>query len=184
MECVNATHQRKISMIYYISDPHFYHTNIIELANRPFSNVYEMNNVLIGKWNRKVNKGDRVFIIGDFSLGTKEQTLKILNKLNGEKILIRGNHESVIDYAEVKSKFGFIKDYYCKDKIVMSHYPFMSWRGKHNGYIHLYGHTHNNYPPLRIEGAYNCCVEVNNYEPCTLDEIIENNNIWWNKCET
>jgi len=169
-------------MTYYISDTHFHHIGILE--HRPeFTSLEEMHNTLITNWNTKVTKHDRVFILGDFSLGDKKQTLKILNKLNGEKLLIKGNHSSVMKYAEVKVKFGFIKDYYCKDKIVMCHYPMLSWRGKYNGYLHLFGHSHSNYPPIRLENAYNCCVEVNNYEPCTLEEIIINNEIWWNKKE-
>jgi len=166
-------------MTYYISDTHFFHQNIIKLASRPFTSLEQMHEVLINNWNRKVNSGDRVFILGDFSLGNKEQTLSILNKIKGEKLLVKGNHDSVTDYAEVKTKFGFIKDYYCKDEIIMCHYPFLSWRGMHKGYIHLYAHVHKNYPPIQIENAYNCCVEVNNYEPCTMEELIENNKIWW-----
>lgn len=169
-------------MNYYISDQHHGHIGILKWRSN-FKNIEEMDELIINNWNRKVTKHDRVFILGDFSLGTKEYTLKILRKLNGEKLLIRGNHCSVIKYAEVKAKFGFIKDYYCKDGIVMCHYPFMSWRGQHKDWISLYGHTHANYPRIRIPNAYNCCVEVNNYEPCTLEEIIANNEIWWSKKE-
>jgi calcineurin-like phosphoesterase family protein len=165
-------------MTYYISDTHFWHSGILKWRLE-FNSLEEMNETLIHNWNYKVTKHDRVFILGDFSLGNKQQTIKILNRLQGEKLLIKGNHSSVIKYADVKQKFGFVKDYYCKDKIVMFHYPMLSWRGSCKGWVSLYGHTHSNYPPIRIPNAYNCCVEVNNYEPCTLEEIIENNERWW-----
>ena len=47
-------------MVYYISDLHFGHANIIKLCNRPFSDVNEMNEALIANWNNKVTNGDTV----------------------------------------------------------------------------------------------------------------------------
>lgn len=52
-------------MIFYTSDLHFCHSNIIKLCNRPFNNVDEMNSVLVSKWNERVNKNDIVYILGD-----------------------------------------------------------------------------------------------------------------------
>ena len=76
-------------MIYFISDIHFYHEKIIEYANRPFKDIEEMNNTLIDNWNKKVKLKDEVYILGDFSFGNKEQTLDLLDKLNGRKYLIK-----------------------------------------------------------------------------------------------
>ena len=92
-------------MIYFISDTHFYHKKIIKYVNRPFKDVEEMNNTLINNWNKRVKHKDEVYILGDFSFGNKEQTLDLLNKLNGRKYLIKGNHDRVVKDKEVASRF-------------------------------------------------------------------------------
>ena len=79
---------------YVTSDLHFGHTNIIEYENRPFKDVEQMNNYLIEIWNEKVKVDDIVYILGDFSWYNGIKTNEILEKLNGQKILIRGNHDS------------------------------------------------------------------------------------------
>ena len=130
-------------MIYFISDTHFYHEKIIEYVNRPFKDVEEMNNTLIDNWNKRIEPKDEVYILGDFSFGNKEQTLDLLDKLNGRKYLIKGNHDRVIKDKEVASRFEWIKDYhmlkYKKYKFVLFHYPLMVWDCQHYGAIHLYG---------------------------------------------
>ena len=52
-------------MTYYIADTHFGHENIIEMCNRPFSNIDEMNSVMINRWNKKVKGNDTIYVIGD-----------------------------------------------------------------------------------------------------------------------
>lgn len=70
-------------MIYYTSDLHFGHKNIIQLTSRPFSSVEEMDEVLIKNWNSKVTKNDLVYILGDFTwYNSAEKNLKILERLN------------------------------------------------------------------------------------------------------
>src|SRR5574343_93140 len=81
-------------MRWFISDLHFYHKNIIHLQDRPYTSVEEMNETLIASWNNTVAKGDVVYIIGDFSFGKYDETKAIVEKLNGVKVLIRGNHDS------------------------------------------------------------------------------------------
>ena len=81
-------------MIYYISDTHFGDERIMKLSKRPFSDVDEMNKVLIKKWNDKVSACDDVYIVGDFSLN--DQTANAaLNELNGRLHLIIGNHDNL-----------------------------------------------------------------------------------------
>src|SRR3990167_10184368 len=84
--------------IWFTSDTHFNHTNIINYCNRPFvfdgtPNVQSMNQALIEHWNANVSSSDVIYHLGDFSFGTKKQASDILHMLNGYKVLIKGNHD-------------------------------------------------------------------------------------------
>lgn len=169
-------------MNFYTADPHYYHKNIIKYENRPFKTVEEMNDYLIYKHNEKVKKGDNIYFIGDFAFATADQTINILNQLNGNKYLIFGNHDKVIKQnRSIQEKFVWCKDYAViyEDKlpIILCHYPFRNWDRKHHGSIHLFGHVHSNTPdhhPIEeIENSYNVGVDIWNYEPVTLEEIIK-----------
>ena len=80
-------------MIYFIADTHFGYANIIKYENRPFCNVEEINRVIIDRWNQTVSKEDTVYHLGDFFLTYTKKQMEIMNRLNGEIILIRGNHD-------------------------------------------------------------------------------------------
>lgn len=88
-------------MIWFSSDHHFSHSNIIKYDMRPFASIEEMNLELIRRWNAVVAPGDTVFYLGDFSL-SKSALTEILPKLNGEKHLIAGNHDSCHPVAAKK----------------------------------------------------------------------------------
>lgn len=81
--------------IFYTSDLHLWHERIIELCNRPFSGVEEMNDKIIENWNYEVGYDDTVYILGDLALGTIRESLLIVPKLNGHKLLVPGNHDRV-----------------------------------------------------------------------------------------
>jgi len=118
-------------MNFYTSDQHFFHTNIIKYCNRPFSSSEEMNRALINNWNKKVTDKDNVYILGDLSWGTVEQTISILQQLKGNKFFIKGNHDKIIRDRDIVNKFGWIRDYaMIKDdnqKVVLFHYPIAVW---------------------------------------------------------
>lgn len=80
-------------MIYFTSDHHFGHENIIRLCGRPFDSVKEMNDAMVERWNNVVADEDTVYVVGDFALGKISETLQYVGKLNGKKILIVGNHD-------------------------------------------------------------------------------------------
>ena len=73
------------SMIYFTSDLHFYHKNVIKHANRPYSDVDEMNERLISNWNKKVKEEDDIYILGDFTMKGAEYATDVLKRLNGKK---------------------------------------------------------------------------------------------------
>jgi calcineurin-like phosphoesterase family protein len=178
-------------MIFFISDTHFGHRNILrfERENRPFGSVDEMDCEMILRWNNKVKEDDTVYILGDFSFSNDTITADILSQLNGNKILILGNHDEKIKKSKVLQEFfTSIHDYKRirldgKD-IIMFHYPIDIWDNQHRGSIHLFGHVHSNsdnkFRPLEKlkENSYNVGADVNNLEPCTLEEVIENNKKW------
>ena len=80
--------------IFFTSDTHFGHANIIKYCARPFASVQEMNRELIARWNAVVGPRDTVYHLGDFAFGKASEAPTFLRKLNGaKKILIRGNHD-------------------------------------------------------------------------------------------
>ena len=180
-------------MNYVISDTHFYHNNIINYCNRPFNDANYMNNYIIEKWNSVIKKDDTIYHLGDFALGwdkTKYKTKKecytdLMNRLNGNKILIRGNHDK--ETKEFYRDIGFKKvhDYLEIDDILLIHYPITINENKYikddllefinqfniNKYrLIIHGHIHNsNYNPTK---HINVSVEKINYTPKNLNNYI------------
>lgn len=168
-------------MIYFISDIHFYHENILKFEHRPFENVEEMNEYYIKVWNNKVKKGDIVYYLGDFSFSKSiEENEKLLSRLNGQKFLIKGNHDHSVVY-KAKGWQG-VYDYLEKEIdgkfVCMFHYPIAVWNRKHHGAKLLFGHIHSNKETLHPlewdlgENAFNVGIDVIK-EPKTLEELIQ-----------
>lgn len=145
-------------MRYYISDCHFFHRSLNTAMDcRGFASVEEMNEYMIKKWNNKVRPQDEIVILGDFSMGKGTETNEILDRLNGIKFLIEGNHDKFLDDRKFdRSKFRWIKPYHefkeNKCKIVISHYPILCYNGQYRvddkgnprAYM-LYGHVHDSH---------------------------------------
>lgn len=143
-------------MRYYIADCHFYHRSLLtKMDCRSFESVEAMNEAMIEAWNKKVRPNDEVILLGDFSWGNAEQTTELLERLNGKKFLIRGNHDLYLkDKAFDPSLFGWVKDYAelrdNRRKVVLSHYPIACYNGQYRvdetgtpTTWMLYGHIHN-----------------------------------------
>jgi len=162
--------------IFFTSDNHHFHANMIKYESRPFKNVDDMTIQMIDKWNKKVSKNDSVYILGDFAFGDAESVSKLLDKLNGNKFLIKGNHDYYLKDREIHKKFGWVEDYYMLKynglKIVLFHYPIAVFDCQHYESIHLHGHIHSRILEPKIKNAYNVGVDVNNYEPVSLEEIL------------
>lgn len=176
---------------FYISDTHFYHKNIIkyEKVRNHYESFEEMNEDMIKRWNDKVSKEDVVYIIGDLSFRGGDRLVSILERLNGEKVLILGNHDGLIStsikerYFKDVSSTRFTKDILNGEevRIHMSHFPLWDWdcHGHREGTIHLYGHIHDKLE-LRIpkENAYNVSSAIMDLSPSTLDDVILYNKKW------
>lgn len=167
-------------MIYYVSDLHLGHSSAINMCNRPYLSVEQMNENLIEKWNNKIKKNDIVYFLGDFSMKlSKERVLDYLARLNGVKYFLKGNHDKWSFLKEAKEK-GLIQDYFDSYKeindngrfVILCHYPLVTWNGMYRNSYHLYGHVHQNIVEP-ISRRYCVCVEVTDYEPKTLDELIQ-----------
>ncbi len=78
---------------YYTADPHFGHRRIIELCERPFEDVDEMNHAIITNYNAVATEDDRLFILGDAALGKLDESLECIRQINAYTLLIPGNHD-------------------------------------------------------------------------------------------
>ena len=166
-------------MIYFISDTHFHHSNIIKYCNRPFKDINKMNEAIISNWNSLITKDDIVYHLGDFCLSNDDEIKNIFNRLNGNIILIRGNHDRkpVKFYENIGIKVlthaPIILDEY---KLMLSHVPLPDVKIK-DGYINLHGHIHNkkisdDYPKnYSINKHINVSVDVTNFKPVSLNII-------------
>ena len=166
--------------ILVISDPHFNHTNIIPYSNRPFKSLREMDTAIIDNWNRVVSDDDVVLCLGDFCFGTKDNIPYYASKLNGHKILIKGNHDrSKSLYLEagfhnVMSEF-ILPIGQCNNKkaIMFSHKPRIGMSGN---VVNVHGHIHEQMldPAIfQLDNYFNASVENINYTPIDLQEIIK-----------
>lgn len=111
--------------IFFYSDPHFNHANIIRYCNRPFKNVDQMNEALIKNYNFLVRDDDLVYFMGD--LGLDKGLSVIIKQLKGKKILIKGNHDKLSNQAYYNMGFTAVLQYakikVGKNYFTLSHYP-------------------------------------------------------------
>lgn len=90
-------------MIFFTSDPHYWHNNVIRYCNRPFADMQEMNEAMIKAWNDTVGPQDTVYCLGDFSLAFRPVEL-ISSRLQGTKYLVPGNHDFCHSYNKKSRK--------------------------------------------------------------------------------
>ena len=172
-------------MIYFTSDTHFGHYNIIRLCNRPFADADEMNEYMLYRWNEKVNENDTIYIIGDLFFKCKKPQ-NILSQLKGKKHLIIGNHDNswlrlVDDASEYfKSVSNYLEISDGIRGITLCHYPMMSWKHKQKTYM-IHGHIHNDtslgYWQYLKENdrILNAGVDINGFSPVSFEELLNNN---------
>lgn len=156
-----------MNKIYFISDLHLSHNNIIKYCNRPYENIEQMNNDIIKRWNSVVGKDDTVWVLGDVGLGRKEDIKKLLLQLKGHKKLIMGNHDRWTTRSYQECGFEFVSKYpvLLKGHFLLSHAPIMD----SGPFYNIYGHVHDN-PEFQTETERSrcVCVERQDYTPIRL----------------
>jgi len=163
--------------IFLISDTHFGHVGVTQFLRkdgtklRPWDNIEEMDDALVNNWNSVVTPKDKVYHLGDAVINLKH--FKTLSRLNGTKVLIKGNHD-IFNLKEYMPYFKDIRAYHVLDNIIMSHIPIHpDSKGRFKSNIH--GHLHYNLI-LNSFGKpdpwyINVSVEQINYTPISFEEI-------------
>lgn len=166
--------------LYFTSDTHFFHKNIMKHCSRKFETVDEMNEYIIEKWNEKIPEDAIVFHLGDVSWKGESATRSIIERLNGRIILVRGNHDNsaicsifaeVNDMARVKVIDEETK---YSQEIHLCHFPIEEWDGSNRGSYHIHGHQHSS-PETRhrIKNKIDVGMDGNDLVPYSFNEIID-----------
>ena len=172
--------------VFFTSDTHFFHANVISYSDRPFDSVEQMNQTLIGNWNRVVRKNDVVFHLGDFAFGGKKHWNSILDQLNGKIYLMLGNHDMgnfkwalTERFEQVALEMYAIID---GQHIRLTHEPFLCYGGSNHNVWQLFGHIHSqenkNGPyaerlSMLLPLQYDVGVDNNDYTPVSFEQVRE-----------
>ncbi|KZR57888.1 metallophosphoesterase [Pseudobacillus badius] len=159
------------------ADTHFNHSNIIVYENRPFADKDEMNETLIRLWNETVAPEDTVYHLGDVIFGGNKVLESILPRLNGYKILRKGNHDYHFKSNKWIKYFDEVyEDDILLDDLCLSHYPLDEETYKKLAYIGLikgnvHGHVHSQNSHLD-QSKYKCVsVELTDYRPINFEIV-------------
>lgn len=171
-----------MSEIWFSSDLHFWHDNIIKFCNRPFSNGVEMTEQLVDFHNQFVKPEDTWYCLGDITMRRGEDTgaLLPLGQMNGHKHLFLGNHDH-FDMRHYRLYFEKIMGSKKLDGIEFTHIPIHPF-SMNGSKANVHGHIHSNDSPspkvtlekngkLTVQPYINICVEKTNYHPINFDEV-------------
>lgn len=167
-------------MIWFTSDPHFGHRGILHYCRRPFADLTAHDEGLAENWNAVVHPRDVIYCLGDFTfLRDQREIERLLERLNGTKFLITGNH----DHEVVRKAKGWAKvtPYHeitpnvngQKQRIVLFHYRMLVWNGSHHGSWALHGHSHGTLPKNYGARTIDVGVDCYNYRPVSLEQIAQ-----------
>lgn len=179
-------------MIWFTSDWHLDHANIIKYTKRPFVDVDEMEKTIVENFFAAIKSGDSVYHLGDFCF-SKDTFLRFTQRFEreyGKTVnfhFIEGNHDAKIkkrmmEWATSFSQIKTIKPE--KQKIVLCHYPMLSFPSSHYNAWQLYGHHHT---PVKLEiigKQMNVGVDLHNFNPVSINDVkkyMESQPDNWNK---
>jgi len=169
--------------VFLVSDTHFGHAGVCRFMRndgvtklRPWDNPEEMDEEMVKRWNETVRPNDKVYHLGDVVINRK--ALSIMHRLNGDKVLIRGNHDIFRD-EEYRQHFREIRAYHVMNGMILSHIPIHTDSiGRFGTNIH--GHLHANrvmaevWGEYKIDPRYHCvCVEQTDFRPILFEDVIK-----------
>ena len=173
--------------VFLVSDTHFGHEKTCTVFKRadgsplrPFNSAEEMDEAMVKAWNERVKPNDKVYHLGDVVINRR--ALPILDRLNGDKVLIRGNHDIFKDEDYTKY-FRSLRGYHVMNGLILSHIPIHSESLGRFG-CNIHGHLHANrvMRPLatsgvvdRIDTRYHCvCVEQTpDFAPILFEDVVK-----------
>ena len=180
-----------MSNIFLVSDTHFGHSNILNFKNadgsnlRTFDSVEHMDEHMIAQWNKVVKPSSKVYHLGDVVINRR--ALPIMDRLNGDKVLIRGNHDIFPD-VEYRKYFRELRAYHVMNGMILSHIPIHSDSLGRFG-VNIHGHLHGSrvtkatgVDPItgavqygnEIDPRYHCvCVEQTDFAPILFEDVIQ-----------
>lgn len=169
--------------IFFAGDHHFDHANILTFKRddgtplREFESVSHMNEHIVNCHNSVVRPGDKTYFLGDVTMDHKSKGLEILGRMNGEKILIKGNHDQCKPEAYLKY-FKDIRGSHQFEGLVMTHIPIHSESLARWG-LNVHGHLHYNVVRMPLSQIpdrryFNVSMERINYTPISLEEVKKN----------
>ena len=188
----DAKERKIMPAVFLTSDTHFGHTGVCRFTRndgvtklRPWTDPDEMDEEMVKRWNETVRPNDKVYHLGDVVINRK--ALKIMSRLNGDKVLIRGNHDIFRD-DEYRLYFRELRAYHVMNGMILSHIPLHSESMGRFG-VNIHGHTHAN----RVKKArgvdartgeilysdendirYHCvCVEQTDFAPILFEDVIK-----------
>jgi len=183
--------------VFLVSDTHFGHAGVCRFTDsntgekiRPWTDPAEMDEEMVKRWNETVRPNDKVYHLGDVVINRK--ALSIMSRLNGDKVLIRGNHDIFRD-EEYRQYFRELRAYHVMNGMILSHIPIHpDSLGRFGTNIH--GHLHtgrvmktvkrekvSKYDPRpftveepEIDTRYHCvCVEQTDFRPILFEDVIK-----------
>ena len=171
--------------VFLVSDTHFGHAGVCRFTLndgvtklRPWTDPAEMDEFMVRAWNERVRPNDKVYHLGDVVINRK--ALGIMRRLNGDKVLIRGNHDIFKD-TDYREHFRELRAYHVMNGMILSHIPIHSESlGRFGTNIH--GHTHANRVMMPgfngkitdiVDVRYHCvCVEHTDFAPILFEDVI------------
>jgi calcineurin-like phosphoesterase family protein len=172
--------------VFLVSDTHFGHAGVCRFTRndgctplRPWDDAAEMDEAMVKAWNERVGPNDKVYHLGDVVINRR--ALPIMDRLNGDKVLIRGNHDIFRD-DEYRKYFRELRAYHVMNGMILSHIPIHPESLGRFG-VNIHGHLHANRVmiPLamsgvldRIDTRYHCvCVEQTDFAPILFEDVIK-----------
>ena len=166
--------------VFLVSDTHFGHAGVCRFTRndgctplRPWDDAAEMDEAMVAAWNERVRPNDKVYHLGDVVINRR--ALAIMSRLNGDKVLIRGNHDIFKD-TDYRPYFRELRAYHVMNGMILSHIPIHEESLGRFG-VNIHGHTHANRVMKDgvIDTRYHCvCVEQTpDFAPILFEDVIK-----------